>query len=105
AILGQHGMGRFDRMFLDEKKLKKIRVNSSLGDFPLGVISRPYSYSLDIEIPKEVFVFDSGGNFDRLTGNIYKCADDSPTPHHMYLYKVETENPDFHRPEFFGKLL
>ena len=104
AILGQHGMGRFDRMFLDEDILSRIRVFSSLGSSPIGVLSRPFSYTLEVEIPKDVFVFDTDKSFDDSTGNIYKCADESPTPHYMYLYEVKTEKPDFHRPEFFGKL-
>ena len=104
AILGQHGMGRFDRMFIDEDILSRIRVFSSLGNSPIGIISRPYSYTLEVEIPKDVFVFDAGKSFDNITGNIYKCADESPTPHYMYLHEVKTEKPDFHRPEYFGEL-
>ncbi len=103
-ILGQHGMGRFDRMFLEKKFLNKIHVRSSLGSEPIGIINRPYKYSMEVEFPKDVFQFDPHLNFDDLTGNIYKCADESPTPHYMYLYAVKTEKPDFHRPEFFRKL-
>jgi len=104
AILGQHGMGRFDRMFIDENILNKINIFSSLGYSPIGIIPRPYSYTIEIDIPKEALIFDSQNNFDNIIGNIYKCADESPTPHYMYYYPVKTEKPDFHRPEFFGKL-
>ncbi len=38
-------------------------------------------------------------------GNFYKCGDDTAIPHYGMWNPVETEKPDFHRPEFFGILL
>ena len=38
-------------------------------------------------------------------GNFYKCGDETPVPHFGMWNPVETENPDFHRPEFFGTLV
>lgn len=37
-------------------------------------------------------------------GNFYKCADASSHPHWLTWAKVKKEKPDFHRPEFFGRL-
>ncbi len=38
-------------------------------------------------------------------GNFYKCGEDTPIPHYGMWNPVSTENPDFHRPEFFGNLV
>ncbi|MEA4831062.1 MAG: carbohydrate-binding family 9-like protein [Oscillospiraceae bacterium] len=38
-------------------------------------------------------------------GNLYKCGDDTPVLHHLMWNPVETEKPDFHRPDFFGELI
>ncbi len=38
-------------------------------------------------------------------GNFYKCGDDTAIPHYGMWSPVETEAPDFHRPEFFGTLV
>lgn len=38
-------------------------------------------------------------------GNFYKCGDETPVPHYGMWNPVETKNPDFHRPEFFGQLV
>ena len=38
-------------------------------------------------------------------GNFYKCGDETPAPHFGMWNPVETETPDFHRPEFFGDLV
>ncbi len=40
-----------------------------------------------------------------MKGNFYKCAELSPAPHFGAAFPVKTENPDFHRPEFFGKII
>ena len=42
---------------------------------------------------------------DVLRGNFYKCGDDTAHPHYGVWNRVETETPDFHRPEFFGELV
>jgi hypothetical protein len=36
--------------------------------------------------------------------NFYKCGDDLPEPHFLAWNMINTEEPDFHRPEFFGTL-
>ena len=39
-----------------------------------------------------------------ITANFYKCGDDLTVPHFVSWNPIKTEKPDFHRPEFFGKL-
>lgn len=104
-VLAQFGKNRFDRVFLDHKTIENIKVFSTLGNKPFGIRNEKATYTLEVKIPKEVLVFD-GGKIDTLSlkGNIYKCADKSPTPHYMTLFDIESEKPDFHRPEFFGRL-
>lgn len=41
---------------------------------------------------------------DYIKGNFYKCGDKTEIEHYLSYFKVETEQPDFHRPEFFGKI-
>lgn len=103
SILAQYGADRHNRKFIDSHVLELIKVSSTLGVKPFGIIDSVTSYKVEVMIPKEVFVFDKDPNFKEITGNIYKCADRSPTPHYMYLFEIITEKPDFHRPEFFRK--
>jgi hypothetical protein len=37
--------------------------------------------------------------------NLYKCADGTSHPHWLTWSAVDRPEPDFHRPEFFGRLL
>ena len=45
---------------------------------------------------------ESGLSF---TGNFYSCGDLTPSPHFASWNYIDTPAPDFHRPEFFGKLV
>lgn len=40
-----------------------------------------------------------------MRANFYKCGDLTPTVHYSAWNPVETENPDYHRPEYFGKII
>ena len=105
CILAEHGKERFSRELLKPEIIKNIKVSSTLVNKPFGNRNEKTTYELSVKIPKEVFVFE-GGKIDTMSliGNIYKCADKSPTPHYMTLFEIETGKPDFHRPEFFKKL-
>lgn len=38
-------------------------------------------------------------------GNFYKCGDKTAKPHYGMWSLIKTDKPDFHRPEYFGKLV
>jgi len=40
-----------------------------------------------------------------MAANLYKCGDLSRIPHHGSWSPVGTQSPDFHRPEYFGRLV
>ena len=105
CVLAEYGKNRFNRVLLDPKTIEKIEVSSTLGSIPFGIRNEITTYTLSVRIPKEVFIFD-GSRIDTMSliGNIYKCADKSPTPHYMTLFDIISGKPDFHRPEFFKKL-
>ena len=39
-----------------------------------------------------------------IRANFYKCGDETPAPHYLAWNRVESETPDFHRPQDFGLL-
>ena len=47
-------------------------------------------------------VFKVGYEFK---GNFYKCGDETEIEHYLMWNRVETEKPDYHRPEYFGKFI
>ena len=40
-----------------------------------------------------------------MRANFYKCGDETEIEHYNTWNKVETPEPDYHRPEFFGKVI
>lgn len=42
---------------------------------------------------------------DIFYGNFYKCGDNTEIPHYGMWSPVETVNPDFHQPRFFGEFI
>ena len=47
-------------------------------------------------------VFDKGGTF---FGNFYKCGDKTEQPHFGMWAPIDSEKPDFHRPDCFGQFI
>lgn len=39
---------------------------------------------------------------DSFRANFYSCGDKTPAPHYASWSPIDTEKPDFHRPEYFG---
>lgn len=105
CLLGT-GHGRADSRRADPAHIEKIRKYSSLGSTPVGERTGEFSWDLTLTIPFEVFfhhtVKDLKGKSFR--ANFYKCGDKLSVPHYVSWNPIETENPDFHRPEYFGEI-
>jgi len=101
-----HGPGRGNRKFVDPEIIKKIAVESSLGSQPFEEKTGNFDWEMMIRIPAECLAFDQIKSFNgmKATANFYKCGDSTSEPHYITWNPVETENPDYHRPEFFGKI-
>jgi hypothetical protein len=100
------GNGRQNRQHLPEETVRLIQLRASLGKDPIPVQSGHFSWELCALIPADCFSHDPGISFEGLSGdaNFYKCGDGLPEPHFVSWNPVATPQPDFHRPEFFGKI-
>jgi hypothetical protein len=101
------GPGRGNRKFVDPAVVEKIEIESSLGNKPFDNKSGNFEWEMMIRIPLSCFQYNKITSLNGLkaTANFYKCADGTPEPHFVTWNPVGTENPDYHRPEFFGKVL
>jgi len=101
-----HGPGRGNRTRIDPKIAEKISIKSSLGNQPFEERSGDFSWEMMIRIPVECFVFDSITKLDEVhaTANFYKCGDETSEPHFVTWNPIQTEKPDYHRIDFFGKI-
>lgn len=62
------------------------------------------SWTLTVGIPFALIGFLSDVTSKTLMANFYKCGDTCKTPHYLSWNLIVTETPDFHQPDFFGKL-
>lgn len=65
-----------------------------------------YYWEMIVAIPKEAFIHHSLDSLSGIVcrGNFYKCADGFQQPHYLSWSNIKSEFPNFHVPEFFGKL-
>ena len=97
-VLAARGICRNNRQTLPLETIAKIKRS---GTAP-SIQDDSVYWSMTIEIPAEIFGIKSFK--EPLRGNLYKCADKANTPHYLSAFPIETEKPDFHRPEFFDVL-
>lgn len=103
CLLGT-GTSRETSVKAEPTVISKIRRLSSVGTNPVQERKGPFTWTITIAIPFEVFFHHKVKN---LTGksfkaNFYKCGDKLTIPHYVTWNNIGTENPDYHQPEYFG---
>ena len=87
---------------LSEAQLKKIERYASLGNTPFNERKEKTSWQLCVKILFSLLDIDPEKLPEELQANFYKCGDKTTLPHYLSWSRINTEKPDFHRPEFFG---
>lgn len=105
CLLGK-GNGRHDSKVQNPELIEKIRRLSSVGTEPFDEIQGKQSWTLTVAIPLNILF---GSPLPELSGkiiraNFYKCGDNLSEMHYLTWNPVETANPDYHQPEYFGVL-
>jgi hypothetical protein len=100
------GTGRESSIRTDTAIISQIRRKTSVGKEPVHETTGPFSWTITIAIPKDVFFHHRIGNLKGRTfmANFYKCGDKLTIPHYLTWNEVGTLNPDYHQPRFFGML-
>jgi len=112
TILLCHGKNRHNRKAVDEANINCLKISTSLprGKIIDEAVKCPYTgYVVEYAIPFSLFTKYSGiktPSKDTIwKANFYKCGDMTPEPSWGSWSPVNTEQPDFHRPEFFGNII
>ena len=98
------GEGRHGREFLPETAFSGISRRASLGTEPFGLREGPCAWDVALDIPASTFGLQTFAGL-QARGNFYKCGDRLPVPHYLSWAPIDTPKPDFHRPEFFDKIV
>ena len=98
-------LSREEKTDLTPDQLASIRRYPSLPKVSFKEKAGFHGWSLLVIIPFELIGLEKNHLPEKLLGNFYKCADATASPHYLSWSPIETEQPDFHRPEFFGELM
>lgn len=101
-----YGNGRHNRHHLPTGIAETIRTASSLGTSPFDNREGDFSWEMVVGIPLNCLIFQEKITLEgrRAHANFYKCGDETPEPHFVTWNPVKTDQPDYHRPEFFGSV-
>lgn len=103
TVNASHRILRPNAVRLTDDQISQILRYSTCGTCPFEEKSGRQDWSLTIAIPLTLIgINDSLPEF--IYGNFYKCADATQHPHYLSWSPIPTEKPNFHTPEYFGKL-
>jgi len=103
-----YGPDRHTRTFIEPEKITtSLFIESTLGNQPFEEKTGDFKWEMVVAIPSSLFIHHPNLTFDKLKSkaNFFKCGDDTQKPHFLSWQAIDTPQPDFHRPEFFGNLM
>lgn len=103
TILSAVGAGRSNRTV--RPAVSSVKRFSTLPKEKIEIEGGIHSWSVVELIPYELIGVDPQVVPEFLMANFYKCGDLTAHPHFLSWNRIGTPGPDFHRPEFFGKLI
>lgn len=92
------------RQPLPTETIEKIRTFSTLQKNPKD---KTYSWTITWAIPVTTFEHHPSLKLSgkECSANFYKCGDKLPEPHYVSWANIATEKPNFHTPQYFGKIV
>jgi len=95
--------------YLDTTDIKEIEIAHSLPELVPNEITDSVTWTLEYKVP--LVLLEKYANVTRPApginwmANFYKCASNNSNPHYFTWAKVVSPTPNFHLPEYFGKLV
>jgi hypothetical protein len=105
AINASHRSERRSPVRLSDDELARIKRFPSCGTRPFRELEGLFTWNLLVVIPLDLMGVEYHGEPIAMRGNFYKCASAATQPHYMSWNPIETDKPDFHRPDFFGDII
>lgn len=88
-----------NREMLSTEEMKQILRFPSIERNNLLSEGDCFDWNLCVAIPLKLLGLEPGSSF---TANFYKCGDLTTHPHFLSWSCIDTADPDFHLPQFFG---
>lgn len=100
-----YGNAREPRELVEPSIVELISSHATINSNVVNGV-KTFFWEIVLVIPIAVFCYTANNSFTSINakGNFYKCGDSLPQPHYLVWNTIESAEPDFHRPEFFGEL-
>jgi len=104
ALVG-FGSNKQDRIAISKQLIERI-TSYHLIKTPANGSDGLINWELTVNIPFSVFGFHQINSLANqiCSVNFYKCGDELPEPHYLSWNNIIYPEPNFHLPEFFGKV-
>lgn len=101
AVYCAFGSNRYDRQLVPDVLLRQVITQSVLQKHAQDV-----HWELTALIPFSVFPYDDLSSIkgQSARANFYKCGDGLDVPHFLSWSDIQSDEPDFHLPQFFGSV-
>lgn len=90
---------------MSDGEISAISVLPSCGNRPFREIEGLFTWDLLAAIPLSLIGVRYEGTPVELRGNFYKCASGTSQPHFLSWEPVKALQPDFNRPDSFGRII
>lgn len=105
TCFASYGCSKTDRILLSEDEICTITRVGSMGDVYFEEITELTNWSLLVAIPFTLMGLNNIKSGQALRANIYKCGNRLTKPHYLSYKKIEIDQPNFHRPDFFEDMI
>lgn len=109
ALMHYNLVPRKESRPLSKEEIQKIEIAHTLPQIIDPEMKEPVTWTLEYRIPLSILDKYSKvtrpGKGVEWKANFYKIAENSSNPHYITWSLVENDQPDFHKPEFFGRLI
>jgi hypothetical protein len=98
-----YGQSKDQRELLHPKIVTKVKTMSNI----IAGKGKKISWELTLIIPMSVFEKTSLTTLPKINcrANFFKCGDLLAEPHFVSWSNIKSESPNFHLPEYFGRLI
>ena len=104
ALNASHRVERSNPTRLTHEQLKSVgRTGSHVNSEPFTTHNDTVWW-VALAIPLNLIGLDGDNLPEYIKGNLYACAGGIERPYYISCFPINTPKPDFHRPEFFGKI-
>ena len=105
TINASHRSERHNPTRLTDSELDRVLRYSSCGTRPFNELEGLFTWNVVVAVPLDLIGVTYEGKPVTMRANFNKCASGTSQPHFLSWNPIESEKPDFHRPDCFGEIV